>query len=149
MFENPEFGKIRTLTDENGEPLFCAKDVCDILGCKKSQNAVYQLVNPHDALKQGVWVEPISIPILYGPSEDESSYLTSLCDTGNSLKSKKFLEVNTEIELEGSIARFVETVVADVGKTDVVGEIGIEHVVADAAADADTTIKAAEVCILE
>ena len=60
-----------------------------------------------------------------------------------------FLKVNSEIELEGSIARFVETVVADVGKTDVVGEIGIEHVVADAAADADTTIKAAEVCILE
>ena len=44
---------------------------------------------------------------------------------------------------------FVETVMADVGKTDVVGEIGIEHVVADAAADADTTIAAAEVCILE
>ena len=22
VFENPEFGKIRTLTDENGEPLF-------------------------------------------------------------------------------------------------------------------------------
>ena len=34
VFENPEFGKIRTMTDENGEPLFCAKDVCDILGCK-------------------------------------------------------------------------------------------------------------------
>ncbi len=27
VFENPEFGKIRTLTDENGEPLFCAKEV--------------------------------------------------------------------------------------------------------------------------
>ena len=24
VFENPEFGKIRTLTDEDGEPLFCA-----------------------------------------------------------------------------------------------------------------------------
>ena len=54
VFENPEFGKIRTLTDENGEPLFCAKDVCDILGYKKSYNAVYQLVNTHDTLKQGV-----------------------------------------------------------------------------------------------
>ncbi|MDV3112689.1 Bro-N domain-containing protein, partial [Segatella copri] len=54
VFENPEFGKIRTLTDENGEPLFCAKDVCDILGYKKSYNAVYQLVNQYDTLKQGV-----------------------------------------------------------------------------------------------
>lgn len=51
VFENPEFGKIRTLTDENGEPLFCAKDVCDILGYKKSRNAVNQLVNHLDALK--------------------------------------------------------------------------------------------------
>ena len=32
VFENPEFGKILTQTDENGEPLFCAKDVCDVLG---------------------------------------------------------------------------------------------------------------------
>ena len=56
VFENPEFGKIRTLTEENGEPLFCAKDVCDVLGYKKSHIAVYQLVNPHDALKQGAWV---------------------------------------------------------------------------------------------
>ena len=56
VFENPEFGKIRTLTDENGEPLFCAKDVCDILGYKKSRNAVNQLVNHLDALKQGVKV---------------------------------------------------------------------------------------------
>ena len=37
VFENPEFGKIRTLTDENGEPLFCAKDVCDILGYKNQE----------------------------------------------------------------------------------------------------------------
>ena len=56
VFENPEFGKIRTLTDEDGEPLFCAKDVCDILGYKKPRNAVNQLVNPLDALKQGAWV---------------------------------------------------------------------------------------------
>ena len=44
------------VTDENGEPLFCAKDVCDVLGYKKSRNAVNQLVNPLDALKQGVKV---------------------------------------------------------------------------------------------
>ena len=56
VFENPEFGKVLTQTDENGEPLFCAKDVCDILGYKKSYNAVYQFVNPHDTLKQGAWV---------------------------------------------------------------------------------------------
>ena len=56
VFENPEFGKIRTLTDENGEPLFCAKDVCDALGYKRARCAVYQLVNPHDAVKHSIRV---------------------------------------------------------------------------------------------
>ncbi len=57
VFENPEFGMVRTATDENGEPWFCAKDLCDALGYKKADNAVRQRVNPHDALKQCVWVE--------------------------------------------------------------------------------------------
>ena len=56
VFENPEFGKIRTLTDENGEPLFCAKDVCDILGYKIARCAVRQLVNTLDVVKHNVKV---------------------------------------------------------------------------------------------
>ena len=57
VFENPEFGMVRMATDEKGEPWFCAKDLCDALGYKKADNAVRQRVNPHDALKQCVWVE--------------------------------------------------------------------------------------------
>ena len=57
VFENPEFGMVRMATDEKGEPWFCAKDLCDVLGCKRADNAVRQHVNPHDALKQCVWVE--------------------------------------------------------------------------------------------
>ena len=36
VFENPEFGKVRTLTDENGEPHFCAKDVVIYWGTRTS-----------------------------------------------------------------------------------------------------------------
>ena len=57
VFENPEFGMVRTATDEKGEPWFCAKDLCDALGYKRADNAVRQHVNQHDALKQCVWVE--------------------------------------------------------------------------------------------
>ena len=57
VFENPEFGMVRTATDEKGEPWFCAKDLCDALGYKRADNAVRQRVNQHDALKQCVWVE--------------------------------------------------------------------------------------------
>ena len=51
VFESPEFGKIRTLTDEDGEPLFCAKDICDVLGYKRANDAVSQLVKPLDTGK--------------------------------------------------------------------------------------------------
>ena len=54
VFENPEFGTVRTATDEKGEPWFCAKDLCDVLGYRRADNAVRQHVNPSDALKQCV-----------------------------------------------------------------------------------------------
>ena len=54
VFENPEFGMVRTATDERGEPWFCAKDLCDALGYKRADNAVRQHVNSSDALKQCV-----------------------------------------------------------------------------------------------
>ena len=57
VFENPEFGMVRMATDGKGEPWFCAKDLCDVLGYKRADNAVRQHVNQHDALKQCVWVE--------------------------------------------------------------------------------------------
>ena len=52
VFENPEFGTVRTTIDEKGDPWFCAKDLCDVLGYKRADNAVRQHVNPSDALKQ-------------------------------------------------------------------------------------------------
>ena len=54
VFENPEFGMVRTATDEKGEPWFCAKDLCYVLGYRRADNAVRQHVNPSDALKQCV-----------------------------------------------------------------------------------------------
>ena len=54
VFENPEFGTVRTAIDKKGEPWFCAKDLCDVLGYKRADNAVRQHVNPSDALKQCV-----------------------------------------------------------------------------------------------
>ena len=57
VFENPEFGMVRTATDERGEPWFCAKDLCDALGYKKSSDSVKQHVRCDDTMKRGVWVE--------------------------------------------------------------------------------------------
>ena len=57
VFENPEFGTVRTTIDEKGDPWFCAKDLCEVLGYKRADNAVRQHVNPLDALKQCIKVE--------------------------------------------------------------------------------------------
>ena len=54
IFRNVEFGVIRTMSNEQGEPMFCAKDVCDALGYKKVNNAIAQHVDEDDSLKQGV-----------------------------------------------------------------------------------------------
>ena len=54
VFENPEFGMVRTATDENGEPWFCAKDLCDVLGYKNSSCAVNQHVRSSDVAKRYV-----------------------------------------------------------------------------------------------
>ena len=54
VFENPEFGMVRTATDEKGEPWFCAKDLCDALGYKRADLAVKQHVRSSDAAKRCV-----------------------------------------------------------------------------------------------
>ena len=54
VFENPEFGTVRTATDEKGEPWFCAKDLCDVLGYKRADLAVKQHVRSSDAVKRCV-----------------------------------------------------------------------------------------------
>lgn len=36
IFESPEFGRIRTVSDEMGEPWFCLADVCKVLGLKQN-----------------------------------------------------------------------------------------------------------------
>ena len=54
VFENPEFGTVRTATDEKDEPWFCAKDLCDVLGYKRADLAVKQHVRSSDAAKRCV-----------------------------------------------------------------------------------------------
>ena len=54
VFENPEFGTVRTATDDKGDPWFCAKDLCDVLGYKRADLSVKQHVRSSDAAKRCV-----------------------------------------------------------------------------------------------
>ena len=47
IFENPEFGSIRTL-EINGEPWFVGKDVAEVLGYAKARNAIAAHVDEED-----------------------------------------------------------------------------------------------------
>lgn len=53
IFQNPEFGEIRTVTID-GEPWFVGKDVAHSLGYEKERNAVQKYVDSEDALKRGI-----------------------------------------------------------------------------------------------
>lgn len=52
IFQNQEFGQIRTMKTEQGEPLFCAKDVAEALGYKLARKAVQDHVDEGDVLKR-------------------------------------------------------------------------------------------------
>lgn len=55
-YQNLNFGEIRTTTKENGVPLFCLKDICDILEIGNSSDVKKTLVDPYlDSIE--VWVQ--------------------------------------------------------------------------------------------
>ena len=54
VFENPEFGTVRTATDDKGDPWFCAKDLCDVLGYRRAYDTVKQRVSSSDTIKYSV-----------------------------------------------------------------------------------------------
>ena len=51
IFKNQEFGAIRTMSNEQGEPMFCAKDVALALGYDQPHKAVERHVEKDDGTK--------------------------------------------------------------------------------------------------
>ena len=47
IFENPEFGKLRTV-EINGEPWLVGKDVAQVLGYSNTKDALAKHVDPED-----------------------------------------------------------------------------------------------------
>lgn len=48
IFESPEFGRIRTVNDEKGEPWFIGKDVATLLGYSNTRDALRKHVDEED-----------------------------------------------------------------------------------------------------
>ena len=64
IFKNQEFGAIRTISNEQGEAMFCAKDVAEALGYSNGRDAVRKHVD----------------------GEDKTT--VAICDTGSNYKSQ-------------------------------------------------------------
>jgi len=50
IFNNPQFGEIRTATTESSDPLFVGRDVANALGYSKPENALALHVDSDDIL---------------------------------------------------------------------------------------------------
>ena len=70
IFQNQEFGAIRTIRGEQGEPLFCAKDVCDALKHTNSRRAIAKLVDEGDVTKR------------YTPTKSGNQMMTFINESG-------------------------------------------------------------------
>ena len=51
IFKKQEFGTIRTMSNEQGEVMFCLKDVCNALGYDQPRKAVQRHVDEDDGTK--------------------------------------------------------------------------------------------------
>ena len=51
IFRNAEFGTIRTMSNPQGEPVFCAKDVAEALGYKNTRDSLKRHVDDDDVVK--------------------------------------------------------------------------------------------------
>ena len=65
IFENSEFGAIRTMSNEQGEPFFCAKDVAVALGYGNCRDAVRRHVGDGDVAKHDTLTNRGIQPMLY------------------------------------------------------------------------------------
>ena len=54
IFKNQEFGAIRTMSNEQGEVMFCGKDVAEALGYTNTMKAVRDHVDDEDKLRERI-----------------------------------------------------------------------------------------------
>ena len=88
IFNNAEFGSVRTL-EVNGEPYFVGKDVAEILGYAKSENAIATHVDNEDkttTLIQGTGSNYKSNAVVINESGLYSLILSSKLPTAKKFK---------------------------------------------------------------
>ena len=115
IFENKEFGEIRTVV-ENGEPWFVGKDVAEILGYSNPRKAVIDHVDEEDKM-DGVTIRDSigreQIPVLINESGLYSLILSSKLPNAKKFKKWVTSEVLPSIRKNGGYIAGQETMSDD------------------------------------
>ncbi len=112
IFQNKQFGEIRTMTDEKGEPWFVGKDVAEALGYKKPENALSSHVDSEDkttTLIQGTGSNYKSNAVLINESGLYSLILSSKLPTAKQFKHWVTAEVLPQIRKTGGYGEMKPT----------------------------------------
>ena len=101
IFENQEFGAIRTMSDEKGEPLFCGKDVAVALGYSNPQKAIRDHVETEDKTVNKSFTVNGTQAILINESGLYSLILSSKLESAKRFKHWVTSEVLPSIRKQG------------------------------------------------
>lgn len=80
IFENPEMGSVRVQMDANGEPWFCAADVCAALGYANARKAIADHVSEEDVTKRYAWV--VTGQTADGEEARRNTYMSFINESG-------------------------------------------------------------------
>ena len=112
IFKNQEFGAIRTISNEQGEAMFCAKDVCDALKYGNSREALRKHVDEKDVTKRDTLTKGGKQMMMYiNESGLYALILSSKLDSAKRFKHWVTSEVLPSIRKQGGymVARPEET----------------------------------------
>ena len=104
IFKNEQFGEIRTMLDEKGQPWFVGKDVAEKLGYKKTENALAAHVDKEDkttTLIQGTGSNYKSQAVIINESGLYSLVLSSKLPQAKAFKHWVTAEVLPQIRQTG------------------------------------------------
>ena len=102
IFENEEFGAIRTMSDQQGQTWFCGKDVAEALGYGNSREAIRKHVDEGDVTKYDTpTTSGIQLMLFINESGLYSLILSSKLDSARRFKHWVTSEVLPSIRKQG------------------------------------------------